>query len=197
MNLTIITPVRNGEKTILKALQSVPKSKDIEIIVIDDCSTDGTFELVETYRKYADRNIRLFRNTSRGYPCTCINYGIELSHGEYFMQLDSDDYLITDNFLKLFQMDRKEDLIFFHNEIDSGEIWKPEECEGYCDHVCMYRKSFVGDIRQKYEKWGAGWQFHRSILAKNPSIFYYKEAVYHYTYPREGSNYDLGKKGLL
>lgn len=197
MKLSIIMPVRNGEEWVLRALQSIPKSKDIEIIVIDDCSLDDTYSLVETYSKYADKNIRLFINECRGYASSCINYGIELAHGDYFTQLDCDDYLITKNFLKLFQLDRTEDVIFFHNEIDSGEIWKPEECEGYCDHVCWYKKSFVGDIRHAFGKTGTGWQFHRSILAKNPTVFYYKEPVYHYTYPREGSNYDLAKKGLL
>lgn len=190
-------PVRNGEKYVLRALHSIPKTNEIETIVIDDCSEDSTYSLVKTYIKYADRNIRLYKNSKRGYPCTCINNGIELAHGDYIGQLDSDDYLLTDNFLRLLLMDRKEDIIFYHNEINDGTIWKPENQSGLCDHICWYKRSFIGDVRQGYQKWGAGLNFHKKLMGKNPTIYYHKEVVYHYNFPREGSTYDLGKKGLL
>ena len=197
MKLTICVPVRNGEKWVLKALQSIPKRQDIEVIVIDDASEDGTYGLVETYKKYAGKNIRLYRNDLQGYPCSCINLALELMNGEYFTQLDSDDWYETENFLELFNMDRKEDIIFFHNQINDGTIWKPESMGGLVDHVCFYKRSVIGDIRHGYQTWGSGWNFHMKIMSQKPSCYYFKKVVYHYNYPREGSNYDLGKKGLI
>lgn len=196
MKLSVIMPARNAEKTILRAIRSIPNRKDVEIIVIDDCSEDGTYDLVQMYRKYTTQNIRLYRNAQRGYPCTCINNGIELSYGDYFTQIDSDDYVLTDEMNYLLSLDRNEDVIFFDNMIDSGEIWKADNV-GMCDHICWYKKAFVGDIRQGYGTWGQGWNFHNKIMKKNPTTYYYHRVLYHYTYPQEGSTFDLGKRGLI
>ena len=196
MKLSCIMPARNAEKTILRAIRSIPNRSDVEIIVIDDCSEDGTYELVEMYKKYSSQNIRLYKNAARGYPCTCINNGIELAYGEYFTQVDSDDYVLTDEMNYLLNLDRHEDIIFFDNQIDNLDVWKAD-APGMCDHCCWYKKSFVGDIRQGFGTWGQGYDFHQKLLRKNPTTYYYQRVLYHYTYPQNGSTFDLGKRGLI
>lgn len=197
MKISVIVPVWNQEELVLRALNSVPVRNDIEIIVIDDNSTDGTYEEVEIYKGYSKQNIILLHSDTQLHPAGAMNWGIDVAQGEYITQLDSDDYLETNNFVELMEMRRTEDLIFFCNQSNNGEIWNPEKIGGICDHVCWYKRNFVGDTRMGKGKWGQGWAFHQSILAGNPSKFYYNKVVYHYNYPREGSVYDLGKRGLL
>ena len=45
--LTVVVPAYNAEDFILRALESIPKREDIELIIIDDCSTDKTLEICE------------------------------------------------------------------------------------------------------------------------------------------------------
>ena len=81
-DISVIIPVYNGEKYIKKCLDSVVNQtkKEIEILVINDGSTDKTEDIIKSFN---DSRIRYFKNT---------NHGI----GKYIMFLDSDDY-IADN----------------------------------------------------------------------------------------------------
>ena len=67
MKLSIIMPVRNGEEYVLKALESIPDRKDIETIVVDDASEDGTYSVVKLYKFYSDKNIILLQNDHQKY----------------------------------------------------------------------------------------------------------------------------------
>ena len=197
MKLSVIMPVRNGEPWILKAIKSIPERPDIEIIVVDDDSEDGTLELVETYKKYTNQNILILHNDERLRMCGSINKALDVAQGEFVVQLDCDDYLNTENFNELLNLNRTEDLQFFCNRINNGDVWNPEKKKGICDHICLYKRSFVGDLRHEYAKFGSGWNFHQSLLKKPHTESYFNKICYYYNFPREGSNYDLGVKGLL
>lgn len=96
--ISIIIPMFNREKTISRCLDSVLNQKwdgdtarDIEIIVVDDCSTDGSTDIVNKYMEN-NLNIKLFSTeTNSGYPGKPRNIGIDNSNSEYIMFLDSDD----------------------------------------------------------------------------------------------------------
>lgn len=198
MILSIITPVWNQEKLILRALDSVPERSDIEIIVIDDNSDDKTYGVVDTYKHCNSNTIHLLHNEERCRPCGCINRGLDIAKGKYVVQLDSDDYFdvnIKEFIDRLYTHD--EDIIFFNNQINNGDVWRPQMMSGLCDHICMYKRAFIGELRHKYAKWGTGWSFHQTLLERDHTEFYTDIVLYHYNYPRSNSNYDLGVKGLL
>lgn len=96
--ISVIIPMFNREKTISRCLDSVLNQKwdgelssDIEIVVVDDCSTDNSKDIVNNYMK-TNPNIRLFSTeTNSGYPGKPRNIGIDNSNSEYIMFLDSDD----------------------------------------------------------------------------------------------------------
>jgi len=94
MLVSVIIPVFNGEKTIERAVRSVLNQsyKSIEIIVIDDCSTDCTNLLVDKLSEENTRihHVRLNKNT--GSPSYPRNLGIDIAKGEYIAFLDADDY---------------------------------------------------------------------------------------------------------
>ena len=197
IKLTAILPVCNQEELVLRAIKSIPCRDDIEIIVIDDYSSDGTYEIINTYTQYSKQNIILLKNENKLYVGGSINKALEIAKGEYVAQIDSDDYVDTVNFNELLDMNRTEDLLLFHNQINDGSVWEPELIDGICDHVCWYKRSIVGDTRQGDGKWGQGWNFHQEILSKSPTKYYFDKVVYYYNYPRENSNFDLGRRGLL
>lgn len=93
MLVSVIIPAYNSIKTIDKTLQSVfdQNYKDIEIIVINDGSTDGTLEKL---REYKDE-IHLFSQENSGVSAA-RNFGFKKSKGDYIQYLDADDILAKD-----------------------------------------------------------------------------------------------------
>ena len=83
--LSIIIPAYNCEKYICQCLESIISYKNIEIIVINDGSTDNTKELLEKYTK-----IKFYNNENYGVSYT-RNFGIKEATGKYIMFIDSDD----------------------------------------------------------------------------------------------------------
>ena len=88
--VSVIMPAYNAERYIGEAIESILNQsyKELELIIIDDCSSDSTLELV---KKYKDNRIKLLKNNeNRGIAYT-TNYGIDISSGEYIALLDDDD----------------------------------------------------------------------------------------------------------
>lgn len=93
--ISIIIPMYNSEKTIEGCIDSILLSitDNIEIIVIDDCSIDGCFEICE--RKYKNK-IKLLKNEKNRGPSFSRNKGIEVAEGKYICFVDSDDCVTND-----------------------------------------------------------------------------------------------------
>ncbi|MBY9018357.1 MAG: glycosyltransferase family 2 protein [Candidatus Lokiarchaeota archaeon] len=86
--ISIILPVYNEENTIGSILQDLPHHPSIEIIVIDDHSTDASLQEIEKGRK--DRGIRVLRHKSnRGYGATIMT-GFKYATGQIIVTMDSD-----------------------------------------------------------------------------------------------------------
>lgn len=90
--VSVVIPNYNCGKYIRETLESVINQnyKNIEIIIIDDCSTDNSMEIVKKYQKI-DLNIKVEIMKSNQGAAICRNRGIELAKGEYIAFLDSDD----------------------------------------------------------------------------------------------------------
>lgn len=89
--VSIIIPVYNTEKFLDKCIQSVLSQtyKNIEIIIIDDGSTDNSYEKLQEYKEKDNRIILLQqKNSGQG---VARNKGIDISKGEYICFIDSDD----------------------------------------------------------------------------------------------------------
>lgn len=91
--VSIITPLYNSEQFISKTIESVIAQTylDWEMIIVDDCSTDQSSEIVKSYMTSDDR-IKYFKTTfPSGSPAKPRNIGIEKANGRYIAFLDSDD----------------------------------------------------------------------------------------------------------
>jgi len=87
--VSVIIPVFNGERFIKESLESAINQsyKNLEIIVVDDGSTDGTAKVIATM---ADNRIKYLHTHNRGVS-SARNYGIKNSDGQYIALLDYDD----------------------------------------------------------------------------------------------------------
>lgn len=97
MFLSFIIPVYNREHLIGRCLDSILKQNvnDIEIICIDDASTDNTSKVIDEYqKKYL--NIKKITNKKNRGQAYARNCGMKLAQGDYIWFVDSDDYILDD-----------------------------------------------------------------------------------------------------
>jgi glycosyltransferase involved in cell wall biosynthesis len=91
MAISVIIPVYNTESYLRKCLDSIVNQtyRELEIIIIDDGSTDGSGEICDEY-KMSDSRIRVFHTENRGLSCA-RNLGLDEAKGEWIGFVDSDD----------------------------------------------------------------------------------------------------------
>lgn len=102
--VSVIVPVYNSEQELRDCLDSLVEQtgKDIEIIVIDDGSTDNSPEIEAEYQKKYP-NVKVYRNERNLGQSETRNRGIELAEGDYIAFLDSDDYVNPGMYEELYQ----------------------------------------------------------------------------------------------
>ena len=102
--VSVIVPVYNSEREVRDCLDSLVEQteKDIEIIVIDDASTDNSPEIEAEYQKKYP-NVKVYRNERNLGQSETRNRGIELAEGDYIAFLDSDDYVNPGMYEELYQ----------------------------------------------------------------------------------------------
>lgn len=98
--ISVVVPVYNGESLLQKCIESIARQTftNIEIIIIDDGSTDSTIDIVETLRKSDDR-IVLIKSEHKG-VVSARRTGINHARGEYLSFVDADDCL-NDNSIEI------------------------------------------------------------------------------------------------
>lgn len=120
--ISVIIPIYNTEKYLDKCLNSCINQtfKDIEIILINDGSTDNSFEICKEYLKI-DSRIRLFNQENRGQGFA-RNFGIMKSKSDFIYFLDSDDFIEPDTIEQLYNQ-----VIFDKSDIVIGGWEKVNE----------------------------------------------------------------------
>lgn len=132
--VSIVVASYNKANYIIETVDSVLSQtfSNWELIIVDDCSTDNTLELLTT--KYFDKRIKVIKNERNLGANRSRNKGIELAHGAYILFLDADDFL-SENCLKnrvkwakahpetnllVFTMG-----VFYKKPGDDPRVWKP------------------------------------------------------------------------
>lgn len=98
--VSIIMPVYNGEEFIAEALQSALTQtyKNLEVIVVDDCSTDGTYKVISTFKKKYPKKlkvVKLRKNRGQGGDAAA-NVAFQYTKGDFIARLDADDIALPD-----------------------------------------------------------------------------------------------------
>lgn len=92
--ISIIVAVFNAETTLRRCLDSlrVQTLRDIEIIIVDDGSTDSSWSICQEFEN-TDKRFKSFHKKNEGVSAT-RQFGLQKSHGQYIIYLDSDDYVL-------------------------------------------------------------------------------------------------------
>ena len=94
--VSVIVPIYNAEMYIDKCIQSIINQtlRDIEIILVDDGSTDRSFEISNKYAK-KDERIKIIKQKNKGVGAA-RNYGVSIATGKFITFIDSDDFVEID-----------------------------------------------------------------------------------------------------
>lgn len=156
--VSIIIPVYNSEKYLNKCLTSVCNQslEDIEIIILNDASTDSSLDIIKSYEKN-DSRIKVINMEINVGPGVLRNIGISSSNGEYIGFVDSDDYIDKDMYLELYN-----GIVKHETEIASS---------GFIKEICGvdYKKLLTGVDRKTSNS--------RIIETKIDPSFLYKAPV--------------------
>src|SRR5574344_1021790 len=92
--ISVIVPIYNVEKQLRKCIDSLinQQLKDVQIILVNDGSTDNSAEIAKEYANRYENKI-IFLNKENGGLSDARNYGIKYAQGDYISFVDSDDYI--------------------------------------------------------------------------------------------------------
>ena len=210
MVISIIIPAFNEEKTIIEILKRVNrqtyKGIELEIIVIDDSSTDSTKELLISNSDLYTKFISLDKNLGKG---GAVKEGLKIASGTYILFQDADLEYNPQEYPKIFKMieDFDADVVigsrflspeftrvhyFFHkmgNRIITGLfnlIYNTTFTDIYSCYLC-FRRELIDPLKLKSN----GWSQHAEILATatNKSKIFYEVPISY-----SGRTFEEGKK---
>ena len=174
--VSIIVPVYNKEEYLRECLDSLINQsfKDIEIICIDDKSTDNSLDILEEYAS-KDNRIKVITNEiNKGLSFT-RNVGIEAAEGEFLSFIDADDFVNLDFYQKLCEFSDDFDII-------KGEIWdyNTETKKININDICNCNLLIKNSGNPCYFYYGLTSAIYRTSLIKNNNIkfplgIYYNE----------------------
>ena len=139
--ISIIVPVFNTEKYLDKCIQSIlgQTYSNIELLLIDDGSTDSSGAICDKYVTQ-DSRVRVFHKPNEGVPIA-RNWGLDNAKGEWITFVDSDDWIDTDMYEKMYNavMQNKADMVscdLLMEHKDYSRIFSYNN--KYDDHQLMY-----------------------------------------------------------
>ena len=191
-NVTTITPVYNTEDYLHRCIKSIINQKGvtIEIILIDDGSTDNSSAILDYYQQ-KDKRIKIIKKCNEGQG-KARNLGIKIATGEYVYFIDSDDHLGENTLEKLYSTSIKNKLDLCSPRVPEHYFEKPLEqipclpCKSQFIKLEIIKKYniYQPDIRS-----GQDGVFSNLLLAHSQRIGVNNEAIFHYTHAREGSTF--------
>lgn len=124
--VSVIVPVYNVEKYIEKCLESLVRQTltDIEIIVVNDGSTDNSEGIIKKYIEKYNNKIKYYTKENGGLS-DARNYGMQFATGEYIAFLDSDDYVDITLYEKMYNKAIEQDCDY----VECDFIWKYDNKE--------------------------------------------------------------------
>lgn len=151
IKISIIIPVYNTEKYISRCIKSIVEQelKNYEIIIIDDCSIDNSYQILEDWEGEFSQ-IKLFQNEKNMGAGFTKNKGLKLCTGKYICFVDSDDWIKKDCLKKLLELAEKTncDAIYYGEDLrKEGQICNSDDIV----EKLIVKKTYANGI-QLFEK---------------------------------------------
>ncbi len=215
--VSVILPVYNVGKYLRQSLDSLINQtlKEIEIICVDDGSTDDSYEILEEY-KQKDSRIKVIHKENKG-TGAARNDGLRLAEGECIGFVDPDDWVKPEMFERLYNLIKEKDLDIamcmpdgydeknavnapfpyfvdanFENIIDD-RIFNWRDLSPFSYPMCVWNKLYTKELFDKNNidfAEGLDFEDHKVIfgtLLTAEKIFFIREKLYVYRFNREGS----------
>ena len=177
--VSIVTPNYNCQKYIAETIESVLKQTytNWEMLIVDDCSTDGSYETALEYSK-KDTRIKVFRNEKNSGAAISRNKAIEESEGEYLAFLDSDDLWLPEKLEKQikFMQDNGCDFSFTkyeHIDEQNHSLLKVAKVIKRLTYKRMMLHCFPGCLTVIYNQKKIGKIYTPNIKKNNDSALFY------------------------
>lgn len=178
--VSIVVPAYNAEQYIDECIESILSQtlEDIEVICVDDGSTDGTFDKLLEWRK-RDKRIRIVCQANRG-SGFARNQAMKVAVGQYIMFMDADDWYPSNSTIELLYSIAKERDMF----IVGGEI-RAYKNDGMCDVLDYYTFPKEGVISYAeyqldygYTRYIYNLQFLRDNEIEFPSYIRFQDPIF-------------------
>ncbi|MED4787512.1 glycosyltransferase family 2 protein [Bacillus atrophaeus] len=209
--VSVIIPVYNGEKYLRECLDSALNQtlKNIEVLVVDDGSTDSTRNILRYYEAI-DERLKPIYQANQG-PATARNNALKQAKGEYVVFLDSDDWVEPETYADMYEAayNHSADIVF------TDMVWEYEDATKNCVHkyavsanrpidraeikaeiltdflyngsyggVCkLFRKSFLEAHNIEFpsgKSLGEDWLFNMDAFTHCRTAYYIDKPHYHY-----------------
>ncbi len=202
--ISVIIPMYNAEKTIEECIMSITAQTEferIELILVDDRSSDNTVSIVSSYESRYPDNIMLICLDKNAGPGNARNVGLQYASGEYIGFIDSDDAIVPDMYEKLLAVmkDTGADMVdggMYIQKEDRAIVFTSDDATGVSDDkkrsslivsggyvmTKLYRREFLinENIRFRNEYVLEDMDFLIEIFCKARYIANYKSVVYVY-----------------
>ncbi len=217
--VSIIVPIYNVRAYLRRCVDSLVKQvhTNIEILLIDDCSTDGSADIAKEYVEKYPQLCRFIQRGKNGGLSAARNTGMEASTGEWLAFVDSDDWVTEDYISAMYdvavrdQSDIVMSSIYYYYSNDNYKEMSPfsnlttestqKEKIAFCRPYAvtrLFRKKFVMDTGLKFPTnvWRAAEQgLIIPLLTRTSKISIIRKPMYYY-YQRSDSNSNKNYKNV-
>ena len=216
--ISVIVPAYNLEECLGRALDSILQQniKDMEVIVVDDLSSDGTWELIKKYEK-KDNRIKSIHMDHRSKPSGARNAALEVAKGKYIHFCDGDDAvppksykvmleiaetqnvdIVTGNYMRMYPNERGAVRPFSHYSSKTA-IERCFEKSNTTLWNKLYRRSFIEEHGLRFDetlRYSEDLLFYMEFMLGNPKAGYTDANVYIYTEPTQNVEIDEALIGV-
>ena len=180
MFFSVIVPVYNVEKYLKECVDSILNQTftDFELILVDDGSTDSSPKLCDEYA-INDSRVKVIHNQNGG-ASVARNTGMKAAQGKYLINIDSDDYFLSDDvFEKLYNNSNDKDIVLFKYQKFFDDENRFEKCS-FSYSMVSENDSFVESVDKLVKAdafFGMAWMktIKRDIIAENN--IYFEEGI--------------------
>lgn len=218
--VSVVMPIYNGQDTMRCAIESVRNQtySDIQLIIVNDGSTDKTLEIIQKYA-VSDERVRYFSQPNAG-QAAARNFGLSKAEGEYVQFLDCDDTLESDaieTLVRQLSAHPKASFVLFGFNVYAGEqlLRTPNPGDGYfaagsgynsfrpveklmaspCNK--LYRRNYIKVLFDEKMVFGEDSVFNYANLTNETEVVLCSRCLYNVQLGTENSVNKRYKKGKL
>lgn len=190
MKVSVIVPVYNTKNYLNECLDSIlgQTIDEMEILVVDDGSTDGSTDIIKEYAEKYPAKIKAFYKPNGG-QAQARNLALSHACGEYLGFVDSDDWIDAEMYLEMYNKAKEEDAdivicdttdhysdrdVYHHaSQFEDKFSVTPSACNK------IFRREFVGDIRFPEGLWYEDFEFTTKNLMRTEKLSVIQKSFYH------------------